>query len=57
MNHNLIVIYESGSSDESDVVRWCVDCGAIVVDKDYDGRTRPGAIMKMKLPKGETCQK
>lgn len=34
------------------VVRWCSNCGAVVIDEDYDGRTKPGGVMKMKFPKG-----
>ena len=50
--HNLIEIYRNGYCDhENDVVRWCETCGAIVVDIDYDNRTHPGKIMKLKLPK------
>jgi len=50
--HNLIKIYEAGHSmsGSSSVVRWCTDCGAVVVDVDYDGRTNPGQTMKMKYP-------
>jgi hypothetical protein len=33
------------------VVRWCERCGAIVIDNDKDGRTKPGESMKMKFPK------
>lgn len=33
------------------VVRWCPDCGAIVVDEDCDNRVYPGACMKMRFPK------
>ena len=36
--------------DTERVVRWCPECGAIVVDMDYDGRTKPGHYMKMQLP-------
>ena len=32
------------------VVRWCPNCGAIVVDLDCDNRVYPGRVMKMKLP-------
>lgn len=49
--HNLIDIltrYE-GYGEES-VVRWCQECGAIVVDTDVDNRTSPGNRMKMKFP-------
>lgn len=29
---------------ESEVVRSCTHCGAVVVDMDHDGRTHPGFI-------------
>lgn len=32
------------------VVRWCPECGAIVIDMDLDGRIYPGRHMPMKLP-------
>ena len=48
--HDLRVILRSGPSHEQRVVRWCKDCGAVVVDMDFDGRTNAGQIMKMKLP-------
>jgi len=52
-NHNLKVIYGSGNDMEMDVVRWCADCGAVVVDIDADGRTMmPGGIRKMQFPSG-----
>ena len=35
---------------DQDVVRWCKICGAIVVDRDYDGRTNPGQVKKMQFP-------
>lgn len=50
-NHNLIEIYTDGYYHERNVVRWCEDCGAIVVDTDADGRIYTGRIMKMKFPK------
>jgi valyl-tRNA synthetase len=34
----------------SRVIRWCEDCGAVVVDLDCDGRTHPGDVMEMKFP-------
>lgn len=37
-------------TDEDEVVRWCSICGAVVVDLDYDNRTIPGRVMKMRLP-------
>jgi hypothetical protein len=51
INHNWKEIYRYGYEDEEQpVVRWCRDCGAIVVDVDYDGRTYPGRIMKTIIP-------
>lgn len=41
-----------GEMDTVEVVRWCTVCGAVVVDIDYDGRTKPGAIMPLRLPTG-----
>jgi hypothetical protein len=32
------------------VVRWCPKCGGIVIDRDFDNRTNPGAIMKASFP-------
>ena len=29
------------------VVRWCVVCGCVVIDEEYDGRVSPGAHTKM----------
>lgn len=49
--HDLIEIYSRGDRMSELVVRWCQNCGAIVIDKDFDGRTHPGRIMKMRLPK------
>ena len=55
--HNLINIFTSSiSRDEFKVVRWCKDCGAIVIDVDVDGRTFAGNIMKMRLPKNTRPQ-
>ncbi|KKM86045.1 hypothetical protein LCGC14_1283090, partial [marine sediment metagenome] len=53
-NHPLINIYESSEYyGASEVVRWCPDCGAIVIDVDVDNRIRhgPGRVMKMRFPK------
>ena len=49
-DHDLKKIYEDGGDMESSVVRWCIDCGSITIDVDYDGRTKPGEIMKMRSP-------
>jgi len=53
-NHvGLIEIYRTEDlvNDESEVVRWCNICGAIVVDTEYDGRVKPGGVLKMMGPK------
>ena len=50
-DHPLVEIYVSGGSyDAYDVVRWCPICGSVVVDKDFDGRTNAGQVMRMKSP-------
>jgi hypothetical protein len=48
-NHPLVAIYSTWG-EEQDVVRWCPECGAVVIDTDYDGRTMPGSVRKMQLP-------
>lgn len=37
-------------SGEAKVVRWCPECGAVVVDMDYDGRTSAGYYKKLQYP-------
>ena len=32
------------------VTRWCRNCGAVVVDMDIDGKTKPGEVMPMRFP-------
>lgn len=49
--HRLVEVYRADNGFEDEVVRWCSNCGAIVVDLDYDGRVYAGRIMKMRLPK------
>ncbi len=52
-DHKLMVIYSDEVNVlETNVVRWCVRCGAVVVDIDVDNRTYPGRIMRMKGPNG-----
>jgi hypothetical protein len=36
---------------EEEVVKWCPNCGTIVIDLEVDGRIYPGKIMKMQFPK------
>jgi hypothetical protein len=50
-NHNLKIIYIDHGLFNETVVRWCEDCGAVVVDKDVDGRTYTGYVRKMQFPK------
>jgi valyl-tRNA synthetase len=33
-----------------EVVNWCTNCGAIVVDIEVDGRLSPGGHTKMQFP-------
>jgi valyl-tRNA synthetase len=51
-NHHLKEIFRAPESpyDTEYVVRWCSECGAIVVDIDIDNRTSPGAGRKMEFP-------
>lgn len=50
-SHPYEAIYRvSKPYDEETVVRWCPLCGCIVIDVDYDNRTSPGAVMKIKCP-------
>ena len=49
-NHDFVEIFESGNDIESKVVRWCETCGSITIDTDFDGRTNPGAVMKLRSP-------
>ena len=48
--HSFQKIAENGNDMESTVVRWCEVCGSVTVDVDYDGRTNPGVVMKIKSP-------
>ncbi len=50
-DHNLIAIHQSSIGyDEYAVVRWCKDCGAVVIDSEIDNRTNPGKIRQMMFP-------
>lgn len=49
--HPFIVIAKSGVPDFSEkVVRWCPECGAVVVDADFDNRTNAGYYRKLQYP-------
>lgn len=43
--------HSSGFPGISRVVRWCSDCGAVVIDNDIDGKIAPGAWRRMQFPK------
>jgi hypothetical protein len=50
-DHKLIEIFRAENPNGIEhVVRWCGDCGAIVVDGEMDGRVKPGAAMRLRLP-------
>ncbi len=49
-SHSLIDVIDFGTDQDLTVVRWCEMCGAVVVDRDYDGRTNPGAVRIMQFP-------
>ena len=49
--HDYVKIYEDEKLyDQTNVVRWCQQCGAVVVDVICDNRTIPGRIKKLALP-------
>lgn len=49
--HDLTRIFSKlNDYDEELVVRWCRQCGAVVIDIDLDDRTMPGAIAHMRVP-------
>lgn len=51
-NHKLeeIIRARTPTADVYNVVRWCKDCGGIVVDEEVDGRTYAGKWQNMKFP-------
>jgi hypothetical protein len=51
--HNLKEITRNDLGyNETEVVRWCNKCGAIVVDLESDGRIWAGHFKKMIFPQG-----
>jgi hypothetical protein len=48
--HSLISIYSEPGDDNHAVVRWCEQCGAVVIDEDMDGRTSAGKLLSMQFP-------
>lgn len=48
--HPFKIIEKFNLGEEEKVVRWCPECGAIVVDCDYDNRTNAGYYKKLQYP-------
>lgn len=48
--HPLYEISRTSDGFVDKVIRWCPDCGAIVIDMECDGRIYPGRYKKMQLP-------
>lgn len=48
--HPLIKLLTVAGAFTDNIVRWCPECGAVVIDWEVDGRTYPGRCMPMKLP-------
>ncbi len=49
--HSLKAVYQAlHTADTVAVVRWCIFCGGVVVDEEYDGRVQPGKIVEMQFP-------
>jgi len=46
----LIEIYSTDHDMYQEIVRWCSHCGGVVVDVDYDNRTKPGGGRAMQFP-------
>lgn len=50
--HSLKSIARGGNEyDGYLIVKWCGECGAVVVDGEYDERVYPGKHMDMQFPK------
>ena len=47
---NDIEIYRAFDGIADNVVRWCDQCGSIVVDAEADGRTYKGKIRRRTSP-------
>jgi hypothetical protein len=48
--HPFVRIYTIGAEEHLNVVRWCPECGAIVIDVDKNGITNHGEVMKLRIP-------
>ena len=50
-SHELVELLRTDyGRDVNSVVRWCKQCGAVVIDLDVDGRVAPGKKMSMEHP-------
>lgn len=50
--HNFKKIWSDKSDWEGDaVVVWCSDCGAIKVNRSFDGRVQEGYFLSTKFPR------
>lgn len=49
--HPLIEISRTSDGFTDRVIRWCPDCGAVVIDMECDGRVYAGRYRKMTIPK------
>lgn len=47
--HPLKTIYTDSDGFVNVVIRWCPECGAVVIDNDVDGRVYSGKVMPMRL--------
>ncbi len=50
-NHSFEVIRREGNDLAEEVTKWCTICGSLVIDLEYDGRLKPGAIMPLRHPR------
>lgn len=32
------------------ITRWCVKCGGVMIDREYQGRLQEGAILDLQIP-------
>jgi len=49
--HELIEIYKHFNSDGDEVVRWCRICGAVMIDKEHDGKVCKDKILRIMRPR------
>ena len=50
-NHALKEIYRAYGAFNDESIKWCIVCGAVVIDAELDDRVYPGKVRKMELPK------